>query len=232
MSPTPQTKPRLLGVLYGDSIEDVIIEDSEEQENTITINWNTEGIFKLEKENTNVKGNNVSHEFDNETNQCIHCHYTAADIIANGISEVHCIPRARQAQMDMVLKTQGDPQEVRDYHSQMVAGLCKNGEEIRGTMTGAQMHALHMAIGISGESGEIIDAIKKWCVYQGVLSVDNIIEELGDLEFYMEGLRQAFGIEREATLEANHRKLGKRYRDHQYSDQQAQDRADKVGEES
>jgi hypothetical protein len=55
-----------------------------------------------------------------------------------------------------------------------------------------------------------------------------VVEELGDLEFYMEGLRQATGITREETLAANIAKLGKRYQNHLYSDGQAQSRADKA----
>ena len=40
---------------------------------------------------------------------------------------------------------------------------------------------------------------------------ENVIEELGDLEFYMEGVRQNLGITREETLNHNIQKLSKRY---------------------
>lgn len=56
----------------------------------------------------------------------------------------------------------------------------------------------------------------------------NVVEELGDLEFYMEGLRQATGITREECLEGNIAKLGKRYQGLKYSDKSAQERADKA----
>ena len=84
-----------------------------------------------------------------------------------------------------------------------------------------------MAMGVSGESGELLDAIKKATIYRKPIDMDNVIEELGDLEFYMEGLRQGLGITREQTLEANIKKLSVRYASLSYSDQQAQDRADK-----
>ncbi|MDR8269105.1 nucleotide pyrophosphohydrolase, partial [Acinetobacter baumannii] len=54
------------------------------------------------------------------------------------------------------------------------------------------------------------------------------IEELGDLEFYMERIRQIIGVSREETIAANMAKLGKRYSKGTYSNEQAQARADKV----
>ena len=57
--------------------------------------------------------------------------------------------------------------------------------------------------------------------------MDNITEESGDIEFYLEGLRQIFAIRRKDTLTANIKKLSKRYSDLQYSNKSAIDRVDK-----
>jgi NTP pyrophosphatase (non-canonical NTP hydrolase) len=86
---------------------------------------------------------------------------------------------------------------------------------------------MHMAIGISGEAGELLDAIKKQVIYRKPLDRENVLEELGDLEFYMEGIRQGLGITREQCLAANIAKLGKRYEGMRYTDTAAQERADK-----
>ena len=115
-------------------------------------------------------------------------------------------------------------------HGDMVKQLAKPGETIAEELTGADAHAVHMVLGISGEAGELLDAVKKSVIYRKPLDLDNVVEELGDLEFYLEGLRQGLGITREQTLQANISKLGKRYQGHQYSDQQAQDRADKASD--
>lgn len=115
-------------------------------------------------------------------------------------------------------------------HQELVSNLCKPGEEIVQSLTARDAHALHMAVGISGESGELLDAIKKCSIYCKVIDLENVIEELGDLEFYMEGLRQGLGITREETIEANIAKLRKRYSSGKYSNQQAQERADKAEE--
>jgi hypothetical protein len=54
-----------------------------------------------------------------------------------------------------------------------------------------------------------------------------MIEELGDLEFYMSRIRQIIGVTRDEVLEHNYKKLSKRYALGKYSNEQAQDRADK-----
>jgi len=74
----------------------------------------------------------------------------------------------------------------------------------------------------------VVDAVKKHTIYGKELDVENVIEELGDLEFYMEHMRQLVGITREQTIQANIDKLGKRYEGMIYSDDSAQARADKA----
>jgi len=111
----------------------------------------------------------------------------------------------------------------------MVAVLAKKGDAIIQGLTPDSAHNIHMAIGIAGEAGELLDAVKKQAIYCKAIDLQNVIEELGDLEFYMEGLRQKLGITRQQTLAANIKKLGQRYKNFQYSDKQAHDRADKQG---
>lgn len=115
-----------------------------------------------------------------------------------------------------------------EAYAKMVEALAKPGEAIVEEMTPFKAHLLHMAVGISGEAGELLDAIKKAVIYNKPIDRENVIEELGDLEFYMEGLRQGLGLSREETLAANVRKLSKRYEGLKYSNAAAQARADKV----
>lgn len=110
----------------------------------------------------------------------------------------------------------------------MVAALAKSGRAIIESLTPDKAHALHMAVGISGEAGELLDAVKKSVIYNKPIDRENIVEELGDLEFYMEGLRQVYRIDRIETIDANIKKLAVRYKEKTYSDQAAQDRADKA----
>jgi len=112
-------------------------------------------------------------------------------------------------------------------HPELVENLCKPGVDIKNEITPKDAHLLHMAVGISGEAGELLDAIKKTTIYRKPIDTENVIEELGDIEFYLEGLRQQIGISRQQTIEANINKLAKRYSGGNYSDQAAQARADK-----
>lgn len=84
----------------------------------------------------------------------------------------------------------------------------------------------HAAMGISGEAGELLDAIKKHWAYGKELDKENVMEELGDLEFYMTALRNCLGVPRSYIIAGNVTKLNKRYAG-KYSDQEAIARADK-----
>lgn len=112
-------------------------------------------------------------------------------------------------------------------YEDFVAMKKKDGDVVAMALTGEQADAWHMATGIAGEGGEVLDAIKRWAIYQKKLDRANVIEELGDLEFFMEGLRQTLGITREETILGNMAKLDIRYKAG-YTDQEAADRADKA----
>lgn len=110
---------------------------------------------------------------------------------------------------------------------EMVTALSKPGAVIVSELTPADAELIHMAMGVSGEAGELLDAIKKATIYRKPMDMENVIEELGDLEFFMERIRQMVGVTREQTIQANIEKLGKRYSQGTYSNAQAQFRADK-----
>lgn len=113
-------------------------------------------------------------------------------------------------------------------HPELVRSLIKPGRVMVEEATDLSMHLNHMAMCIAGEAGEIIDCVKKYTIYNKPLDMDNLIEELGDMEFYLEGLRQALSINRETTIVHNINKLSKRYEGIKYSDKAAQERKDKV----
>lgn len=112
-------------------------------------------------------------------------------------------------------------------HAEMVKRLVKSGQQIIDELTPQKAHLWHMSSCIPSEGGELFDACKRYIIYNKELDRENVIEELGDLEFYMEGVRQSLDITREETIAANINKLGKRYNNFNYTDKQAQERADK-----
>lgn len=87
---------------------------------------------------------------------------------------------------------------------------------------------VHMAMGISGESGELLEHVKKIYAYNKAVDREAITKELGDLEFYLEGFRQTLNISREDILIANIEKLSCRYKNG-YSDEAAIARIDTEG---
>ena len=112
-------------------------------------------------------------------------------------------------------------------HPELVKALVKTGEAIKESITSEEAHLLHMAVGVSGEAGEILDNIKKHVIYKKPFDRANMLEELGDIEFYLEGIRQGAGITRAECLTHNIAKLSTRYHKGSYSDTQAHERADK-----
>lgn len=118
-----------------------------------------------------------------------------------------------------------------EQHTHMVANIAKKGQDIADELTGNNADLWHHATGIATEAGELLSAVKKVVIYGQDPNVTNIIEELGDIEFYMEGIRQNLDITRFETLQANIDKLAKRYPNYDYTDNRAKARADKVGED-
>jgi NTP pyrophosphatase (non-canonical NTP hydrolase) len=115
-------------------------------------------------------------------------------------------------------------------YQQFVNSIVKSGAEIVRQLTPTQAHLLHMAVGVSGEAGELLDAVKKHCVYQKQIDLDNIKEEAGDILFYLTGLLNELDMSLEECINANTAKLSKRYASGSYSNEAAIARADKVEE--
>lgn len=111
--------------------------------------------------------------------------------------------------------------------NELAADLAKPGAEIVAEMTPQKAHLMHMAVGVAGEAGELLDAIKKHVIYGKKLDEANVVEELGDLRFYMSGIMNTLNIAEGELLFSNNAKLSKRYASGSYSNQQAQERADK-----
>ena len=69
----------------------------------------------------------------------------------------------------------------------------------------------NMILGISGETGEIADIMKKY-LYQGhQLDRDSVKEELGDVMFYIANLCNVLQMDLKEIIEGNYYKLLERY---------------------
>jgi NTP pyrophosphatase (non-canonical NTP hydrolase) len=112
-------------------------------------------------------------------------------------------------------------------HPELVRKLFKDPRTIH--LSPEQVNLLHAAVGLAGEAGEVLDRVKK-LAFNGndAYFRQQMINELGDLEFYAEALRQSLGVTRQQTLDANTAKLSTRYQGLEYSDEAAAARADEA----
>lgn len=77
--------------------------------------------------------------------------------------------------------------------------------------TGTTGQLLHGAIGLSGEAGELLDAVKKHILYGKELDRTNVLEEAGDALWYMSLVLESVGSNFSEAMQLNQDKLEKRY---------------------
>jgi NTP pyrophosphatase (non-canonical NTP hydrolase) len=70
---------------------------------------------------------------------------------------------------------------------------------------------LHGAVGLSTESAEILDAMKKHIFYGKPLDKVNLVEELSDQFWYIAIMLSELGVDLDTVLEKNLAKLKSRY---------------------
>jgi NTP pyrophosphatase (non-canonical NTP hydrolase) len=70
---------------------------------------------------------------------------------------------------------------------------------------------IHAALGISGESGEIVDIVKKHAMYNKEVDLNHLKEEIGDTLYYMAIMLDEMGSSFEEVMKLNHDKLEKRF---------------------
>jgi len=87
-------------------------------------------------------------------------------------------------------------------------------------------HLIHAHLGMSSETGEVADALKKHLVYGQPLDSTNIVEECGDKLWYIALALSACDCTLEECMEANINKLKIRYPE-KFTEQCAISRADK-----
>ena len=103
---------------------------------------------------------------------------------------------------------------------------CKHIDVDGETLEPNRYDLLHAILGIAGESGEIVDAVKKHVIYNKPLDIANMREEIGDIMWYIALACRTLDFDLGDILDENIAKLQKRYPD-KYSDVHASLRLDK-----
>jgi NTP pyrophosphatase (non-canonical NTP hydrolase) len=109
---------------------------------------------------------------------------------------------------------------MNDEYSDFVRGLMAD----KGDRT---LNLVHAALGIAGESGEVVDIIKKNFAYGKTIDRDHLVEEIGDLLFYVQALCNFIGEPPELIAKKNMVKLSARFHKGTFSAEQAIAQADK-----
>lgn len=78
-------------------------------------------------------------------------------------------------------------------------------------VSGVSPRVEHAVMGISTEAGELMDAVKKAKIYGVKLDKINLIEEMGDLMWYLALLADDLNVNFEEIWDKNIRKLKIRY---------------------
>lgn len=92
------------------------------------------------------------------------------------------------------MQTYALPTGDRIAYPALVAALAKPGQDILDSLTPQKVDAWHHASCIPGEVGELFDPINRHINFGAPLDRENVVEELGDIEFYKQGLRAAIGL--------------------------------------
>ena len=85
---------------------------------------------------------------------------------------------------------------VQEDFTKMVTHLFKSGEEMQKELTVMDLELIHAVMGISGEADEIVSAINDE-------DDENLLEELGDIEFYLNKLRTLLELPEHNPVDEN-----------------------------
>lgn len=80
-------------------------------------------------------------------------------------------------------------------------------------MAGGHSPIIHACFGMAGETGEVVDIVKKSVFYGKELDRTKVLEEIGDNLWYVNLLIRELGSTWEEVFEMNIKKLSARYPD-------------------
>lgn len=93
--------------------------------------------------------------------------------------------------------------DLKWLHNQNVVREDTEGLDLGGVLNGC--------LGLAGESGEVLDMVKKWVFHEKDLDKDHLKKELGDVMWYVAMLCESFGFSLDEILQMNVDKLKARY---------------------
>ena len=96
-------------------------------------------------------------------------------------------------------------EEAIQTENQDFDSICERMDDIR------LARILHGSMGVCTEGGELLDAVKKYIFYGKDIDVINVMEEMGDVLWYLAILSNELEIPLDVVMDYNIRKLRARY---------------------
>ena len=97
-------------------------------------------------------------------------------------------------------------QEFADYQARLIHDLGNHNANL-----------MHMAAGISGEAGEVLGVVKKTFAYGKPIDKAHLVEEIGDICFYISGLIGMIDSTWDEVMRVKLAKLEARYPDAKFN---------------
>ena len=111
-----------------------------------------------------------------------------------------------------------------EYQNKAALTECNQVQSMKRMHQLAAVRLNHGVIGLVGEVGELAAAVERWVYYGSELDRVNIKEEVGDCLWYLALICNAVGLDMESCLEANLKKLARRYSQGCYNQEEALNR--------
>lgn len=93
--------------------------------------------------------------------------------------------------------------DIRDYQLEALRTLNRE-------LTSKEV-IINAALGLTGESGEVAEHVKKWVFHGHELDIASVTKELGDIAWYLVVMCHAIDVEPVQVLQTNIQKLRDRY---------------------
>lgn len=103
--------------------------------------------------------------------------------------------------------------ETEKYQKSCLQTESNDFDAIRTRLGDENLRLLHAGIGLATEAGEFLDALKKHIYYGKELDKVNLMEECGDLLWYMSVALDSLGYDYKDVMNRNIEKLSARYGD-------------------
>ena len=98
--------------------------------------------------------------------------------------------------------------------------------------SGEALDIIHAVLGLNSEAGELANAYIRSIGYNEILDRENVLEELGDILFFVTFLADLYGEDLCDIMVRNSKKLQKRYPSGKWTFKAAKERADKASAET